>query len=106
MPGENVNYATIHSVYVGSDPNLKAYVTNERRLLFYGKRGGLLGTNLLSSDNFREIPLSEIRNIRIVESGLFVKSMVLHLDNMQVKGDRGDILNLHMAIQKQKRARG
>jgi|SRR5659263_133218 len=93
MPNEIVSYATRGSLYVGNMPGLKGYVT-KNRVIFY-KRDGLI----IKNDILNEIPMEQIKYYKIVEEGLVFKSMYFQLNELKIKGDRSDILELYRAIQ-------
>jgi len=46
-----------------------------------------------------EIPLQDLKYYKIVEEGLVFKVMYLQLNDLKIKGDRSDILDLYKAIQ-------
>ncbi len=93
VPNEIATYATEGSLYVGGEEGLKGYVTNNR-VIFYASKG-----LIFKSDRLHEIPLKDINYFKIVEEGLILKVMYLQLNNLKIKGDRSDILNLYKAIQ-------
>ncbi len=93
MPNEIVAYATRGSLYVGNVPGLKGYVT-KNRVMFY-KRDGLI----IKNDILNEIPLDQIKSYRMVEEGLIFKDMYFQLNELKIKGERSDILELYRAIQ-------
>lgn len=93
MPNEIVTYATRGSLYVGNVPGLKGYVT-KNRVIFY-KREGLI----IKNDTLNEIPLDQIKSYRMVEEGLIFKDMYLQLNELRIKGERSDVLELYRAIQ-------
>jgi len=93
MPNEIATYATRGSLYVGGEADLKGYVTNNR-VMFYASKG-----LIFKSDRLHEIPLNEIRSYKIVEEGMILKTMHLQLNDLKIKGDRSDILELYKAIQ-------
>lgn len=93
MPNEIVTYATSGSLYVGNIPGLKGYVT-KNRVIFY-KREGLI----IKNDILNEVQIDQIKSYRIVEEGLVFKSMYFQLNELKIKGDRSDILELYRAIQ-------
>jgi hypothetical protein len=93
MPNEIVSYATRGSLYVGNRPGLKGYVT-KNRVLFY-KRDGLI----IKNDILNEIPMEQIKSYKIVEEGIVFKNMYFQLNELKIKGDRSDILELYRAIQ-------
>ncbi len=93
MPNEIVTYATRGSLYVSNMPGLKGYVT-KNRVIFY-KREGLI----IKNDTLNEIPLDQIKSYRMVEEGLIFKDMYLQLNELRIKGERSDVLELYRAIQ-------
>jgi hypothetical protein len=93
IPNEIVNYTTKGSLYVGGEANLKGYVTNNRVMFF--KSTGLI----IKDDRLHEIALKDISQFKIVETGLIIKEMYLQLNNLKIKGERSDILDLYKAIQ-------
>ncbi len=93
MPNEIITYSTRSSLYVGNMPGLKGYVT-KNRVIFY-KREGLI----IKNDILNEIPLDQIKSYRMVEEGLIFKDMHLQLNELKIKGERSDILELYRAIQ-------
>jgi hypothetical protein len=92
MAGEAVNYATRGGLYVGGEEGLRGYVTNAR-VLFYASKG-----LLFKSDRLHEIPIASLGKYKIVEEGLILKTMYLQLNDLKIKGDRSDILDLYKAI--------
>lgn len=93
MPNEIATYATKSSLYVGGEANLKGDVTSNR-VIFYASKG-----LIFKSDRLHEIPLDQIKSFRIVEEGMIFKTMYLQLNELNIKGDRSDILDLYRAIQ-------
>lgn len=98
MPNEIVTYATRGSLYIGKNKTdttsgFKGYVT-KNRVIFY-KRDGLI----IKNDRLNEIPLDQIKSYRMVEQGLIFKDIHLELNELQIKGERSDILELYRAIQ-------
>jgi hypothetical protein len=93
IPNEIVNYTTKGSLYVGGEAGLRGYVTNNR-VMFYTSLG-----LVIKKDRLHEIPLRDINQFKIVETGLIIKEMYLQLNNLKIKGDRSDILDLYRAIQ-------
>ncbi len=93
MPNEIVSYATRGSLYIGNMPGLKGYVT-KNRVIFY-KRDGFI----IKNDILNEIPMEQIKSYKIVEEGLVFKNMYFQLNELKIKGDRSDILELYRAIQ-------
>lgn len=99
LPNEIAAFSTNGSLYVGGEEGLKGYVTNNR-VIFYGSKG-----LIFKSDRLHEIPLKDINYYRIVEEGLVLKKMYLQLNDLKIKGDRSDILELYRAIQIAKQAK-
>jgi hypothetical protein len=93
IPNEIINYTTKGSLYVGGEAGLKGYVTNNR-VIFYTSLG-----LVIKKDRLHEIPLKDITQFKIVETGLIIKEMYLQLNNLKIKGDRSDVLDLYRAIQ-------
>ncbi len=93
IPNEIATYATRGSLYVGGEPGLRGYVTNNR-VMFYTSKGFIF-----KSDRLHEIPIDQIKSFRIVEEGMVFKTMYLQLNELRIKGDRSDILDLYRAIQ-------
>lgn len=93
LPNEIAVYSTEGSLYVGGEEGLKGYVTNNR-VIFYSSKG-----LIFKSDRLHEIPLKEINYFKIVEEGLLLKKMYLQLNDLKIKGDRSDILELYRTIQ-------
>ncbi|MCZ7394151.1 MAG: hypothetical protein ABOK23_11730 [Candidatus Methanoperedens sp.] len=93
IPNEIATYATNGSLYVGGEAGLKGYVTSNR-VMFYTSKG-----LIFKSDRLHEIPLDQIKSFRIVEEGMIFKTMYLKLNELTIKGDRSDILDLYRAIQ-------
>jgi hypothetical protein len=93
MPNEIVSYATRGSLYVGNMPGLKGYVTKNRVISY--KRNGFI----IKNDILNEIPLEQIKSYKIVEEGLVFKNMYFQLNELKIKGERSDILELYRAIQ-------
>lgn len=93
MPNEIVSFATRGSLYVGNMPGLKGYVT-KNRVIFY-KRDGLI----IKNDILNEIPMEQIKSYKIVEEGFIIKNMYFQLNELKIKGERSDILELYRAIQ-------
>lgn len=94
-PDERIIFGTKSQVWFGNHQR-KAYVTN-RRVIFYRVQPKLLG--IIKNDRLDEIYVNQIRKITLVEKGLIAKSIVLHLDELMIKGDRGDFIDLYKAIQ-------
>ncbi|MEM2286874.1 MAG: zinc-ribbon domain-containing protein [Thermoproteota archaeon] len=94
-PGEKIIFRTRSRVWLG-DQARYAYVTN-KRLLFYYRIPKLMG--LIKDDRVDEIFINQIRRLSLIEKGLIVKSIILHIDEFEIKGDRGDLLELYRAIQ-------
>ena len=99
LPNEIVVYSTEGSLYVGGEEGLKGYVTNNR-VIFYASKG-----LIFKLDRLHEIPLKEINYFKIVEEGLLLKKMYLQLNDLKIKGDRSDILELYRTIQVAKQAK-
>jgi hypothetical protein len=93
IPNEIINFRTRGSVYVGGEAGLRGYVTNNR-VIFYTSLG-----LIIKKDRLNEIPLKDINQFKIVETGLIMKEMYLQLNNLKIKGERSDILDLYRAIQ-------
>lgn len=93
IPNEAVLYKTRGSLYVGGEAGLRGYVTSNR-VIFYTSKGFVI-----KSDRMHEIPLTMINQYKIVEEGLIFKEMHLQLNELKIKGDRTDILELYRAIQ-------
>lgn len=93
IPNEIATYATNGSLYVGGEAGLKGYVTSNR-VMFYTSKGLIFKSYCL-----HEIPLDQIKSFRIVEEGMIFKTMYLKLNELTIKGDRSDILDLYRAIQ-------
>ena len=93
IPNEILNYRSKGSLYVGGEAGLRGYVTNNR-VLFYTNIG-----LIIKKDRLHEIPLKDINQFKIVETGLLIKEMYLQLNNLKIKGERSDILDLYKAIQ-------
>ncbi|MDW8034516.1 MAG: zinc ribbon domain-containing protein [Nitrososphaerota archaeon] len=94
-PGEKIIFRTRSRVWLGNQIRY-AYVTN-KRLLFYYQIPKLMG--LVKDDRVDEIFISQIRRLSLVERGIISKSIILHIDEFEVKGDRGDLLELYRVIQ-------
>lgn len=94
-PGEKIIFRTRSRVWLGNQIRY-AYVTN-KRLLFYYQVPKLMG--LIKDDRVDEIFINQIRRLSLVEKGLITKSIILHIDEFEVKGDRGDLLELYRVIQ-------
>jgi len=99
LPNEIAVFRTQGSLYVGAEANLHGYVTNNR-VIFYASKG-----LVFKSDRLHEIPLKDINYYKIVEEGLVFKKMYLQLNDLQIKGDTPDILELYRAIQVAKQAK-
>ena len=99
LPNEIAVYKTSGSLYVGGEEGLKGYVTNNR-VIFYASKG-----LIFKSDHLHEIPLKDINYYKIVEEGLVFKIMYLQLNDLKIKGDRSDVLELYRAIQIAKQAK-
>jgi len=99
LPNEIIIYSTEGSLYVGGEEGLKGYVTNNR-VIFYASKG-----LIFKLDRLHEIPLKEINYFKIVEEGLLLKKMYLQLNDLKIKGDRSDILELYRTIQVAKQAK-
>jgi len=99
LPNEIAVYTTKGSLYVGGEEGLKGYVTNNR-VIFYASKG-----LIFKSDRLHEIPLKDIHYYKIVEEGLVLKKMYLQLNDLRIKGDRSDVLELYRAIQVAKQAK-
>jgi hypothetical protein len=99
LPNEIAVYTTAGSLYVGGEEGLKGYVTNNR-VIFYASKG-----LIFKLDRLHEIPLKEINYYKIVEEGLVFKIMYLQLNDLKIKGDRSDILELYRTIQVAKQAK-
>jgi hypothetical protein len=99
LPNEIVVYSTEGSLYVGGEEGLKGYVTNSR-VIFYASKG-----LIFKLDRLHEIPLKEINYFKIIEEGLLLKKMYLQLNDLKIKGDRSDILELYRTIQVAKQAK-
>ena len=99
LPNEIAIYTTAGSLYVGGEEGLKGYVTNNR-VIFYASKG-----LIFKLDRLHEIPLKEINYYKIVEEGLVFKIMYLQLNDLKIKGDRSDILELYRTIQVAKQAK-
>jgi len=99
LPNEILIFATRGSLYVGGEADQKGYVTKNRVLFFSSK--GLI----IKSDRLHEIPVNDIKNFKIVEEGLILKTMYLQLNDLIIKGERNDILELYRAIQTVKHAK-
>jgi hypothetical protein len=99
LPNEIAVFSTTGSLYVGGEEGLKGYVTNNR-VIFYASKG-----LIFKSDRLHEIPLKEINYYKIIEEGLVFKIMYLQLNDLRIKGDRSDILELYRAIQVAKQAK-
>jgi len=54
---------------------------------------------IIKKDRLHEIPIKDITQFKIVETGLLIKEMYLQLNNLKIKGERSDILDLYRAIQ-------
>jgi hypothetical protein len=93
IPNEVINFRTKGSLYVGGEAGLRGYVTNNR-VIFYTSLG-----LIIKKDRLHEIPLKDISQFKIVETGLLIKEMYLQLNNLKIKGDRSDILDLYRTIQ-------
>ncbi|MDO9098909.1 MAG: zinc-ribbon domain-containing protein [Candidatus Methanoperedens sp.] len=93
IANEIITYATTGSLYVGNVPNFKGIVTNNR-IIFYKREGFIIKNDILN-----EIPLDQIKSYKIVEEGLIFKNMYFQLNELKIKGERGDILELYKAIQ-------
>lgn len=93
VPNEVATFATRGSLYVGGEEGLRGYVTNNR-VMFYTSKG-----LVFKSDRLHEIPLKEIKYVKIIEEGLVFKVMYLQVNDLKIKGDRSDILDLYKAIQ-------
>jgi hypothetical protein len=65
--------------------------------MFYGQQGVMLG--LIKNDRLDEVFLNQIRKLRLVEHGMITKQVYLELDEMQLQGQRGSLLDLYRAIQ-------
>ncbi|MGB9726446.1 MAG: hypothetical protein ACPLZ8_07395 [Fervidicoccaceae archaeon] len=94
-PGEKILFRTRSRVWLGNQVRY-AYVTN-RRLLFYYQVPKALG--LIKDDRVDEIFVKRIRRFSLVEKGLITKKIVLRIDEFEVTGDRGDMLELYRVIQ-------
>jgi hypothetical protein len=99
IPNEIAVYTTRGSLYVGGEEGLKGYVTNNR-VIFYASKG-----LIFKSDRLHEIPLKDINYYKIVEEGIVFKIMYLRLNDLRIKGDREDILELYRSIQIAKQAK-
>jgi len=99
IPNELAVFTTRGSLYVGGEEGLKGYVTNNR-VIFYASKG-----LIFKSDRLHEIPLKDINYYKIVEEGLVFKIIYLRLNDLRIKGDREDILELYRAIQVAKQAK-
>jgi hypothetical protein len=86
-------------LYVGGEADQKGYVT-KNRVLFFSSKGFII-----KSDRLHEIPVNDIKNFKIVEEGLILKTMYLQLNDLIIKGERTDILELYRAIQTVKHAK-
>lgn len=80
----------------------KAHVTN-MRLLFYRQEGKLLG--LVKQDRLDEIYINSIRKLSLVEQGLINKSIILQIDELNIRGDRSDLLGMYKALQSARASR-
>ena|GEM_PF-2396455 len=94
-PGEKILFRTKSRVWLGNQIRY-AYVTN-KRLLFYHQVPKLMG--LVKDDRVDEIFINQIRRFSLIERGIITKSIILHIDEFEVKGDRGDLLELYRIIQ-------
>jgi hypothetical protein len=94
-PDEKIIFRTKSQVWFGNNQR-RAYVTN-KRVIFYRVQPKLLG--IIKEDRLDEIYVNQIRKISLVEQGLIAKSIVLNLDELKIKGDRGDLIHLYKAIQ-------
>jgi hypothetical protein len=93
IPNEIINYATKGSLYVGGEAGLRGYVTNNR-VIFYTSLG-----LIIKKDRLHEIPIQDLKYYKIVEEGLVFKVIYLQLNDLKIKGERSDILDLYKAIQ-------
>jgi len=94
-PGERVVHVTPGNIRYANQQR-HAYVTN-KRVMFYGQQGVMLG--LIKNDRLDEVFLNQIRKLRLVEHGMITKQVYLELDEMQLQGQRGSLLDLYRAIQ-------
>jgi hypothetical protein len=94
-PGERIIYATPGRIYYANQKR-RVYVTN-KRILFYGQQRMMLG--LIKQDRLDEIPLNQVRKLKLVETGFITKRIYLELDEMKLEGQRGHLLDLYKAIQ-------
>lgn len=94
-PGERVVHVSQGNIRYANQQR-HAYVTN-KRVMFYGQQGVMLG--LIKNDRLDEVFLSQIRKLRLVEHGMISKQVYLELDEMQLHGQRGQLLDLYRAIQ-------
>lgn len=100
FPGERVTYSTGRILV--NNRQEQAYVTNER-LIFYHQEGALLG--LVKNDRLDERQLAEVSGrIKLREVGLIGKRLILELDDVQISGERGDLLGLYRSLQSAKRS--
>lgn len=98
IPNEMAIYSTTGSLYVGTNKNsmeagMKGYVTNNR-VIFYKRIGFIIKNDVLN-----EIPLDQIKSYKMIEEGLVFKEILLGLNELKIKGDRTDILEMYRAIQ-------
>jgi len=96
MPNEMVTYATAGSLYVSNIPGLKGYVT-KNRVMFYKQEGFIFKSDILN-----EIPMDQIKSYKLIEEGIIFKTFYFQLNELKIKGDRSDVLDLYRAIQTSK----
>ncbi len=97
-PGERVIFATPRRIRF-NNKRKRAYVTNHR-LLFYHQDAALLG--LVKKDRLDEIDVHSTGRVTLEEKGLVMKKLILHIGDIHLVGDRGDLLELYKALQSAK----
>ena len=95
-PGERIIFSTESQVWLANQRR-RAYVTNNR-VMFYYREPRLM--EIIKEDMLDEMNVNTIRKISLVEKGLITKSIILHLDENVVRGNRGDMIGLYKAIQR------